>query len=295
MLKVLVTGGSGFIGKNIVDNLVEKKYDVTVFDIANPHNSNINFINGNICSQSDLLHAMKDIHSIFHLAAQADINKVVNEPLNTIKLNILGTANVLEAARKSDVNRILFASSYFVNSGGGHIYSTTKLASEMLIKDYFNLYKLPYTILRFGTVYGPRSRGADVISIFVKNALLDRPLIIHGDGDQTRNFIYCDDIAEGSVSALSDKAINKTFNLEGKESISIHEVALTVAELIHDVKIECKEKEARIIDFKGKTISLKEIKRELGWEPKIDFKEGVKRYIRWYIQNFERYEHKLAF
>ena len=292
-MKVLVIGGSGFIGKNIVDNLIEKKYDVTVFDLVHPHDQRIHFIQGTMCSKTDLLPAMTDIDYVIHCAGQADINKAVIEPFTTITLNILGTARVLEAARQSDIQRILFASSYFVNSGGGHIYSTTKLASEMLLKDYYHLYNLPYTILRYGTVYGPRSRGDDVISIFVKNALSDRPLIIHGDGSQTRNFIYCDDIAEGTVAALHEKAINKTFYLEGKESISIKKVALTIKELIRDVKIEYSE--ARIVDFCGKTVSLQEIKKDLGWEPRIDFREGVKRYIRWYIRQVNHSEQKLAF
>lgn len=140
---------------------------------------------------------MKDVEFVFHIAAFSNINKVVEKPLKVIDLNIMSTAKILEAARSSGVGRVIYASSYFVDSGRGHLYTTTKASSEMLCTDYYTLYKLPFTILRYGTAYGPRSRGEDVISIFVKKALSDQPLTIHGDGNQSRNFIYIEDLAEG--------------------------------------------------------------------------------------------------
>jgi len=223
---------------------------------------------------------MNDVEYVYHIAALSNINKVVENPLKAVDLNIMSTAKVLEAARNSKVRRVIFASSYFVDSGKGHLYTTTKAASEMLCKDYYNLYGLPFTILRYGTAYGPRSRGEDVISIAVRKALSRQPFVIHGDGNQSRNFIYVEDLAEGSVAVLRDNAENKTYNLEGLQQITVKKVAEMVKKLVGDIKIEYKE--ARPEEYIGKIASNDEIRRDLGWRPKIDFEEGVKRYIKWY-------------
>jgi UDP-glucose 4-epimerase len=277
---ILVTGGSGFIGSHVVDKLIENNLDVTIFDIVKPHRRDVAFIKGSIESVGELNAAMSDVEYVFHIAAFANINKVVEKPLKAVDLNIMSTAKVLEAARNSEIERVIYASSYFVESGMGHLYTTTKAASEMLCKDYYTLYGLPFTILRYGTAFGPRSRGEDVISIFVKKALSHQPLTIHGDGNQSRNFIYVEDLAEGNVAALKDVAKNKTYNLEGMRAITVKEIAQTVKKLVGDVEIEYKKE--RPGDFEGKVVSAEKAKRELDWEPKVDFEEGVRRYIEWY-------------
>ena len=279
-MSILVTGGSGFIGSHIVDKLIDNNISVKVFDVRKPHRKDTEFIKGDITSFEELNAAMRDVEYLFHIAALSNINKVVENPLKAVDLNIMSTAKVLEAARNSQVERVIYASSYFVDSGRGHIYTTTKEASEMLCKDYYSLYGLPFTILRYGTVYGPRSRGEDVISIFVKKALFHQPLTIYGNGNQSRNFIYVEDLAEGNVATLKDVAGNKTYNLEGMRPITVKEVAETVKKLIGDVWIEYKEE--RPGDFEGKIVSAEKAKRELGWEPKVDFEGGVRRYIEWY-------------
>ena len=280
---ILVTGGSGFIGSHVVDKLIGNSLDVKVFDIGKPHRKDAEFIKGDIISLEELNAAMKDMEYVFHIAALSNINKVAENPLMAVDLNIMSTAKVLEAARNSQVRRVIYASSYFIDSGKGHLYTTTKVASEMLCKDYYTLYGLPFTILRYGTAYGPRSRGEDVISIFVKRALSHQPLTIYGDGNQSRNFIYVEDLAEGNVAALKDIAKNQTYNLEGLRPITVREVAETVKKLVGDVEIEYKEE--RPGDFEGKVVSAEKVKRELGWTPKVDFEEGVGRYIKWYKQN----------
>ena len=284
-MSILVTGGSGFIGSHVVDKLIDNNWDVTVFDIRRPHRKDVKFIKGNIASLDELNDAIGDVEYVFHIAAFSDINKVVEKPLDTVGLNIMSTANVLEVARNSGVERVIYASSYFVESGQGHLYTTTKAASEMICKDYWTLYELPFTILRYGTAYGPRSRGEDVISIFIKNALSHQPLTIYGDGNQSRNFIYIEDLAEGNVAALKDVAKNQTYNLEGMRSITVKEVAETGKKLIGNIDIEYKE--GRPGDFAGKRIPAEKAKRELDWEPKVDFEEGVRRYIKWYKGNIK--------
>ncbi len=278
--QILVTGGAGFIGSHIVDKLRDRNLDVTVFDLIKPHREDVEFVKGDITSLEELTAAMEDAGYVFHVAAFSNINKVVEDPLRAVDLNVMGTVKVLEAASNSKVGRVVYASSYFVDSGEGHLYATTKKTSEMMCRDYYSLYGLPFTILRFGTAYGPRSRGEDVVSLFVKKALSNQPLIIYGDGNQSRNFIYAGDLAEGSVAALEDAAENKTYTLEGMRQITVKEVAETVKKLIGGVRIEYRGK--RPGDFEGKIVSTGKSAKELGWEPTVDFEEGVRRYIKWY-------------
>ncbi len=223
---------------------------------------------------------MVDVDIIYHIAAFSNIDKMVSNPRKAIKINVLGTINVLEAARRSNVKKILFASSYFVDSGKGHLYTTTKTAGEMLCKDYYHLYHLPYTILRYGTAYGPRSRGEDVISIAVHKALSKKPFLIFGDGEQSRNFIYVEDLAEGNVAALQDTTPNKTYVLEGAQQITVNDVIQAVKNLIGDIKIEYKD--PRPEDYSAKPPSENKTVDDFTWRPKVDFSEGVRRYISWY-------------
>ncbi|MGB8217142.1 MAG: NAD-dependent epimerase/dehydratase family protein [Candidatus Methanoperedens sp.] len=280
---ILVTGGSGFIGSHVVDKLIDKNLDVKIFDIKKPHREDVEFIRGDIASLEELKVAMEDMEYIFHIAAFSNINKIAENPLKAVDLNIMSTAKVLETARSCGVERIIYASSYFVDSGEGHLYTTTKTASEMLCKDYYTLYGLPFTILRYGTAYGPRSRNEDVISIFIRRALSHQPLIIHGNGTQSRNFIYVEDLAEGNVAALQNIAKNKTYNLEGMRSITVKEVAESVKKLIGDIIIEYKE--GRLDDFEGGAILTDKAKRELGWEPKVNFEDGIRKCIERYREN----------
>ncbi len=282
-MAVLVTGGSGFIGSHVVDKLKESGFDVLVFDILKPHRDDVTFIKGDITSQGQLNNAMQDIEYVYHIAGASDINKVEKEPVNAVDLNILCTAKVLDAARVNDVSKVLFASSYFVDSGKGHLYATTKKASEMICNDYNTLYGLPFTILRYGTAYGPRSRGEDVISLFVKRALSGEPLKIHGSGAQSRNFIYVEDLAKGNVAALSEIAKNRTYVLEGSRAVTIRELAEIVARIFHeDLDIQFGSK--RPDDYSGDKASDISYK-ELRWKPEIDIEDGVRRYIKWYTEN----------
>lgn len=279
---VLVTGGSGFIGSHVVDKLVDNGFDVRVFDILSPYRDNVEFVRGDITSQDELNAAMQDVDYVYHIAAASNVNKVVEQPVNAVDLNILSTARVLDAGRINEVERVLFASSYFVDSGKGHLYATTKKASEMICKDYYTLYGLPYTILRYGTAYGPRSRGEDVISIFVKKALVNEPLEIHGNGMQSRNFIYVEDLADGNVAALSMAAGNRTYILEGSRSVTIREIAEMVNRLFGD-KLDIRFGSTRTDDYGGKNVGVSY--KELQWEPGVELEEGIKRYMEWYIEN----------
>jgi UDP-glucose 4-epimerase len=167
-----------------------------------------------------------------------------------------------------------------------HLYTATKLTGEYYCRSYSELYSLDTTILRYGIPYGPRARDGAVIPIFVKKALNGEPLTIAGDGSQFRKFIYVEDLAEGNVLALQSIAKNKVYNLDGKERITIKEIAETIQEILGDVNIEYTP--ARPGDFSGKEVSSELAKNELGWETKTNFEEGLKRYIGWYKNREEK-------
>jgi len=300
MKKVLVTGGSGFIGSHIVDKLMEEGYETTVFDIAKPHRRDARFINSNVLDFKKLAAAMKGFDYVYHLAAVADVNDVNRDPLRAVRVNSEGTANVLEAARGNNVERVIFASSAWVYSGARcdepdensafhpsdttHIYTSAKIASEMYCHNYHKLYGQAFTILRYGTAYGPRMRESMVIPRFLKKALAGEPLTIFGDGSQRRNFVYVEDLADGNLAALKENAKNQVYNLVGGREISVVEIAETIKKILgREIKIEFGKQ--RPGDVQGNESSHEKAKRELGWEPKVDFEDGVKRTVEWYRAN----------
>ena len=300
-MKVLVTGGSGFIGSHVVDKLRDKGVKVRVYDGIMPTcRDDIEYYQGSILDRNTLGFAMNGIDAVMHLAAIADVEDVFSEPLKTEAINVRGTANVLEAARNSKVRKVIYGSTTWVYSEAesnnvdettplhapSHFYTATKLAGEYYCQSYSKLYDLDVTILRYGIPYGPRARDGAVIPIFVKKALNGEPLTIAGDGSQFRKFVYVEDLAEGNILAFQSIARNKIYNLDGKERITIKRIAETIQKIVGDVKIEYVQ--GRPEDFSGKEISSELAERELGWNPKVNFEEGIRRYIVWHKEREER-------
>lgn len=299
-MKVLVTGGSGFIGSHVVDKLRDKGVEVRVYDCVMPtHRKDIEFYQGSILDKAALGFAINGVDAIYHLAALADVKDVYDNPHYAESINVRGTVNVLEVARKSDVRRVFYGSTVWVYSEAqenkvdestplhapAHFYTATKLAGEYYCQSYSNLYGLEVTILRYGIPYGPRARDGAVIPIFVKKALKGEPITIAGDGSQFRKFVYVEDLAEGNVLALKSIAKGKIYNLDGGEKITITEIVETITKILGNVKIEYVP--PRPGDFSGKEVSSNLAKKELGWEPKISFEEGLRRYIKWYQEKIE--------
>ncbi len=307
-MKALVTGGAGFIGSHVVDKLRDKGIEVRVFDMVMPtFRKDIEYYHGSILDLEALRMAASEIDVIFNLCAVADVKNVYQEPHYSESINVRGTINVLEAARRSGcIKRLIYASTVwvygdciddFVNestplSPPSHLYTATKLAGEYYCLAYSKLYDLDATILRYGIPYGPRARSGAVIPIFVAKALRGESLTIAGDGSQFRKFIYVEDLAEGNVLALKSVAKNKIYNLVGTEKVTIKQIAETVQKLLGDVKIESIP--ARPGDFSGKEVSSELAEKELGWEPKVSFEDGLNRYIEWYKKEEERRDSKWA-
>lgn len=293
-MKVLVTGGSGFIGSHVVDRLRERGIEARVYDMVMPtFRKDIEYYQGSLLDLMSLRMAMNGVSAVFHLAAVADVKDVFEEPHYSESINVRGTVNVLEAARLSRVPRVVYGSTTWVYSdvagdevnedtplsAPSHLYTATKLAGEYYCRAYANLYKMEAVVLRYGIPYGPRARAGAVVPIFVRKALKGEPITIAGDGAQFRRFVYVEDLAEGNVLALKPDAKNKTYNLDGTETVTIRRIAETIQKTLGSARIEYIP--ARPGDFAGKVVDSSRARRELGWEPKVPFEEGVRRYIDW--------------
>ncbi|MDP9237994.1 MAG: NAD-dependent epimerase/dehydratase family protein [Chloroflexota bacterium] len=298
-MRVAVTGGCGFIGSHVVDKLRDQHLEVRVLDsMGTPHRDDVQHVRVDIMDQQALEGATRDIDVIYHLAAVADVNNVAADPTGSVALNILGTANVLESARRNRLRRVILASTVWVYGATredrvdetstfdpaltGHVYTTTKIASEMLCHDYQTLYKVPFTVLRYGIPYGPRMRPSLVIPIFMRKAVSGEPMTVAGDGSQNRKFVYVEDLADAHVLALAPEAENQTYNIDGSEEVTILRIAETVHKLLGGKGIEFVP--ARAGDYGGKQVSSTKAAREIGWTPKVNFEQGMERTVAWFLE-----------
>lgn len=289
-MKILVTGGSGFIGSHIVDELLEQKHEVRVFDKTKPLRDNVEWFSGDLLNEKDVLEACKDVEAIFHLAAIADVNVALSNFDLCLLINEMGTMNFLKSATAQEVERIILASTAWVygrNKGivkedtpiplPEHIYTKTKIGQEQLLYSWHQHQGLPYTILRYDIPYGPRMRSNMAISIFVRRAMRGEPITIYGDGKQGRCWIYIKDLAEGNVAALAENGKNEIINLAGSKFVNMNQIAEALKETFGDIPI--KYEPARPHDFEGSVTSIEKARNLLKWEPKTLFKEGLRKYV----------------
>jgi UDP-glucose 4-epimerase len=295
MTRILVTGGSGFIGSHVVDKLADAGFEPRIYDLRpSPHHEHgsVDTVIGDLLDTDGLRQAMADCDAVVHLAAYADVGVVAEEPVSAEECNARGTLAVLEAARATDT-RVVYGSTIWVygNSGDGvideespigmpdHLYTASKLAGEMYCTSYAELYDVPCTILRFGIPYGPRARPSAVIPIFISKALKGDPLTIAGDGLQTRRFVYVEDLADGVVAAVQRGDENRVYNLAGDETVTIRDLAEVVSGLVGDTEIV--HTPGRNGDFGGAVISNERAAKELDWQASTPLREGVRRYLAW--------------
>jgi UDP-glucose 4-epimerase len=295
-MRVLVTGGGGFIGSHVVDRLLDRGDTPRIFDLsASPYHSplEVETFTGSITDPANLDLAMRDCDAVIHLAAVADVGHVLADPVLAEEVNTRGTLNVLEAAAGAKVGRVVYGSTTWVYSdcveqdvseetpipAPRHIYTATKLAGETYCAGYAELYGLESTVLRFGIPYGPRARAAGVVAKFTDLAFEGKSLTIAGDGSTTRSFIYVEDLADGIVAALAPEAAGRTYNLSGDEVVTILEIAERVQENTDNCEIV--HTPPRPGDFPGKAISNQRALEELGWKAETSFREGVRKYVEW--------------
>src|SRR5215471_1841141 len=296
-MEVAVVGGGGFIGSHVVDHLVLAGHQVHVIDpVPRWRNPAARYFELDLFDAGGLAGALAGCAAVFHLAGASDVNDVATDPVAAVRLNVEGTARVLEAARQQRCERVLLASTVWVYGAtagdgerteevpvdlarAGHVYVATKLAAELLVHSYREMYGQHFTILRYGIPYGPRMRDALVVARFVRAALAGEPITIAGTGEQQRNYVFVGDIADAHVRALSPAAADQVLALEGGTPVSVREIADTVTELIRPVPIE--HVPARTADYLGVGVSNRRAKEVLDWSPQTSFAVGVRHYLDW--------------
>lgn len=302
MSKILVTGGAGFIGSTLVDSLINLGHDVTIIDDLSSGrrdyvNEKAHFFSLDICSlEIENVFKNGNFDFVYHLAAQIDVRHSVSDPEFDNRINVLGGLNVLENCRKYKIKKIIMASTGGAIYGEAEEIPTTensptyplspygihKLTLEKYLNYYYQVYGLNYTVLRFANVYGPRQfKGgeAGVIAIFIDNAIKNISSRQFGDGKQTRDFVYVDDVARALVLAMEIDCTSEINISSGKESSLLdvrREISKSLGREIEIIEEEGKEGEQR-----RSCLSYARAQAVLNWIPEIELAEGIKRTIVW--------------
>ncbi|MBZ9572629.1 GDP-mannose 4,6-dehydratase [Patescibacteria group bacterium] len=303
-MKVIVTGGAGFIGSHLTDKLIEQRHQVIVIDnLSTGRKENLNpkvkFYKADICdSNISQIFRKEKPKVVFHFAAQIDVRKSVESPIEDAKINILGTLNILENCRKYKVKKFIFASSVGIYGEPKALpieeshplnpispYPITKLAIEKYLHYYQSL-GLNFVSLRYSNIYGPRqsSKGeGGVVAIFIDRILKGKRPIIFGKGKQTRDFLYVNDAVEAAILSLKASP-GSIYNVATNTEISIQGL-LELLSLKLNKKIKPTFFPLRQGEIINSRIVFSKIKKELGWEPKFDLENGLSRSIDWFQQN----------
>jgi len=302
MSKILVTGGAGFIGSTLVDKLIVEGNEVVVIDnLISGKESYLNpkakFYKLDICSpEVAAVFAKEKFEFVYHLAAQIDVRKSVADPVEDNRVNVLGGLNILENSRAHKVSKIILTSTGGAIYGEAEEIPTTeyaptypvspygihKLTLEKYFNYYYQVYNLNYTILRFSNVYGPRQfKGgeAGVIAIFVDNAVKDQESILYGDGSQTRDFVYVDDVVR-ALYLTRDIDCRGEINISLGKEINLNELVKNIESVI-GVPLKIKKEPGKDGEQRRSCLSYKRAKDVLNWEPEVDLEEGTKRTINW--------------
>jgi len=306
-MKLLITGGAGFVGSHLCEKYVEDGDTVLCLDnfmngdltnirhLLTQHNFKL--INGDICDYDLLEKIMRDVDAVIHLAAQIHVDRSIIEPRLTYDINVLGTQNVLEIARIFDVEKVIHASTSEVYGSAQyapmdeshplnapHPYGASKIAADRMCYAYIETYGMNINIVRPFNLYGPRQRDSGyggAISIFTKRVLNNKPPVIYGDGQQTRDYTYVDDIVTAYDALLNyDKPLREPVNFGTGVDVSILDLAKKIIDIcgkdLTPVHVEKRPGEVqRLIADISKA-------KQIGWEPKYSIGEGLEKFIDWY-------------
>ena len=234
MKKVVVIGGSGFIGSHVADYLSEAGYQVIIYDsnYSTWLSKDQEMVVGDLLDEKKLNQTIMDAEFVYNFAALADLNESFANPQKTISINILGNMNVMESCRLNNVKRFIFASTIYVNSREGGFYRCSKQASESYVKEYQRVFGLDYTIIRYGSLYGPRSDESNGIFRIIKSALETGVVKYEGHKESMREYIHVMDAALSSIEILDDKYNNKSIVLTGHEPMRVIDVLKMLAEIL---------------------------------------------------------------
>lgn len=311
MSKIVITGGAGFIGSHIAESLAKDGHEIVIVDNLDPYYSidlkkrNIDivrnsgdctFINADITDFSSMKKIIDStVDYVYHEAAQAGVRISVEDPFKPNNVNVLGTLNVLKASLDADVKKVINASSSSVYGKVKYLpfdekhptepvspYGVSKLAAEHYCRVFYEIYGLPTTSLRYFTVYGPRMRPDLAISIFTKKMLVNEPIIVFGDGEQTRDFTYIEDVVEANKKLLYNNITNgKVLNIGGGKRISVNDLIKSLrsitgstSEIINAGKQKGDTEDTLAdVDMGNKMI---------GYKPLFDINKGLNKFVDWF-------------
>jgi len=315
MPKVLITGAAGFIGSNLSKKLLKENYKVIAFDnFNNYYNSKFKEQNiapllkkkgfqlerADVTDKKKVNKTLKKYrpNKVIHLAARAGVRPSIEQPLLYQKVNIGGTLNLLEACKENRVKQFIFASSSSVYGGSSKIpfkenqkvdrpispYASTKKAGELLCYNYYHLYGLKITCLRFFTVYGPSGRPDMAPYLFTSWVNKDKEIKMFGDGNSKRDYTYIDDITDGISKALKKELNYEIINLGNSQTVKLIDFINLVGKLLGK-----KPKIKQLLEQPGDVpltyADISKAKKLLGYNPKISFEEGMAKFIEWYLKN----------
>jgi len=323
-MEILVTGGAGFIGGHLAERFLRSGHDVVVLDemhpyyhlgikrrtvercreIANGNDVSYEFVEGDVRDEELVGELVDRAEFVFHQAGRTGVRTSVAEPRTYHDVNVGGTLNVLDAARDTDVERVVMASSSSVYGGREEYlpfsgtdptlpaspYGASKLAAERYLCSYHQSYGLPAVALRHFTVYGPRMRPNMAITNFVSRCMNGKPPVIYGDGTQTRDFTFIDDVVEANLALLSTSAADgQAVNIGSTDNIEIRTLATVIRDqLAPDLGIEFSDPIAAEADHTHADIT--RARELLGYDPTYTIREGTERFIDWYRENRDWYE-----
>ncbi len=310
--RIVVTGAAGFIGSNLTDNLLEQGAEVVGIDnLFNGRIENLDeafkhnkfeFHKGDIRDLNFLLDIFEDIDIVYHLAAFTSVPQSVKMPENCNDVNVNGILNVLNAARRMDVEKIIFASSSSVYGDTPTLpkkedmrrlpispYGVAKLACEAYMQVYHQVYGLKTTSLRYFNVFGPRQKDSSysgVIAIWLGKILRDEDLIINGDGKNSRDFTYIKDVIQANLLAANQDVAGQIFNIGAGLPITLTNLATLLLKLTHKEHLKIKYTAPRPGDILHSYADISKANRMLKFEPKYSQEKGLEEYLKWYDQKY---------
>ena len=309
---ILVTGGAGFVGANLVRTLVEKYgANVTVLDdLFNSTEENLvgidhQFILGSVEDKSVVSECVKGKDIVFHLAAR-NILVCNHHPRKDLSVNVVGTYNVLEACLEHNIKRVVYSSTSSVYGNAQKLpieegdeksflnfYSASKYTAEVYCKTFFEVFELPVTVLRYSNIYGPYQTPTNpycgVIGKFINNALAGLPLKIYGDGHQTRDYTYVDDAIEATIgAAVNPQAIGQDYNIGTGIQTSVNDLAKAIVSLTNSPSA-IEHVDARDIDnIQHRCIDITKAKKELHFQPSFTVQKGLHSTVHWFLQSLTK-------
>jgi nucleoside-diphosphate-sugar epimerase len=307
--RVLVAGGAGFIGSHIVDRLIEEDIEVTVLDNFytglmenlehHRNNKNFKFVRGDVRNFNLVKRTVKDTDAVFNDAAVVSVPRSMEDPILANEVNVGGTLNLLKACLDSGVKRFVQASSASVYGDAKTLplsedlptkpispYAVSELTAENYAKVFYSTYGLETVCLRYFNVYGPRqtfSVYSGVITIFVNQLLRNQQPIIFGDGKQTRDFVYVEDVVDANMLALTTKeAKDEVFNIATGVNSTINKLVWYLQETMNKKHLKPIHKHSRPGDIRHSYASIEKARKILGYEPKFSLKKGLTKLVEWY-------------